>query len=120
MKKDTTVEDATIVESKLSSLQKWRPNLGGVSINKFVYRKISKNWDTKNNYCDCPKNGTIWFHNAEMRPEDADGAANSIDPDQTAPWSGLIRVYTVCSDLSVPILRVLRYTSSASRSEYEM
>ena len=55
-----------------------------------------------------------------MRPEDADGAANSIDPDQTAPWSSLIRVYIVCSDLYVPILKVLRYTSSSSRSEYEM
>ena len=31
-----------------------------------------------------------------MSPKDADGMANSLDPDQTAP---LIRVYTVCPGL---------------------
>ena len=30
----------------------------------------------------------------------ADGPANSVDPDQTAPSSSLIWVYTVCPDLS--------------------
>ena len=34
-----------------------------------------------------------------------DGIANSVDPDQTAPRSSLFWVCTVCSDLSVPILR---------------
>ena len=37
-----------------------------------------------------------------MRPNDADGMANSVDPDQTAP---LILVYTVCPDMSVRKLR---------------
>ena len=32
--------------------------------------------------------------------------ANSVDPDQTAPRSSLFWVCTVCSDLSVPILRI--------------
>ena len=38
------------------------------------------------------------------------GMANSVDSDQAAPfWSSLIWVFTVFSDLSVPLLRVLRY-----------
>ena len=37
----------------------------------FCYRKSSKYWDRK-------------------------VSANSADPEQTAPWSSLIRVYTVC------------------------
>ena len=31
--------------------------------------------------------------------------ANSVDPDQTALRSSLIRVYTVCPDIAVPILK---------------
>ena len=34
-----------------------------------------------------------------------DGIANSVDPDQTAPRSSLFWFCTVCSDLSVQILR---------------
>ena len=37
-----------------------------------------------------------------MHPKDADGIANSADPDQTAP---LILVSTVCPNLSVRKLR---------------
>ena len=40
-----------------------------------------------------------------MHPKGGDGIANSVDPDQTAIRSSLIWVCTVCSDLSVPILR---------------
>ena len=43
-----------------------------------------------------------------MYPKDADGIANSVDPDQTAPFrSSLIWVCTVSSDLPVPIFRIL-------------
>ena len=35
-----------------------------------------------------------------------DGIANSVDPDQTAPRSSLFWVCIICSDLSVPILRI--------------
>ena len=38
-----------------------------------------------------------------MSPNDADGMANSVDPDQKS----LIWVCTVCSDLSVPKLRTI-------------
>ena len=39
-----------------------------------------------------------------MHPKDAEGIANSVDPDQTAP---LIWVCTVCPDLSVRKLRII-------------
>ena len=51
------------------------------------------------------------FYNEAMNPKDAEGMANSADPDQTAPFRGsLIWVCTVCSDLPVPILGILRYS----------
>ena len=31
------------------------------------------------------KVGTVWFYDRVMHPKDADGMANSVDPDQTAP-----------------------------------
>ena len=49
------------------------------------YRKTSKDWTTKNNYSNYPKNGTVGFESAVMHPKDADRRANSADPDQTAP-----------------------------------
>ena len=50
------------------------------------YRKNSKNWDTENYYNKCPKSRTVLIHNAIMRQKDGDGMANSVDPDQTAPF----------------------------------
>ena len=40
-----------------------------------------------------------------MHPKDAEGIANSVDPDQTAPRSRLIWVCTVCPDMSIRKLR---------------
>ena len=42
-----------------------------------------------------------------MGPKHAHGMANSEDPDQTAPRSSLIWVYTVCPDLSVRKFRII-------------
>ena len=59
------------------------------------YRKNSKIWDTSKNCHNCPKNRKVWCNIALMHPKDADGMANSIDPDQTASsvavwsWSAL-------------------------------
>ena len=58
-----------------------------------TYRKISKNLDTKNNFRNCPTTRTVFFFffffspflHAVMLLKDADGTANSINPDQTAP-----------------------------------
>ena len=36
-------------------------------------------------YCNCPKNGTVWVHNAVMYQRDTEETANSVDTDQTAP-----------------------------------
>ena len=60
-----------------------------------------KNWnycndpkfsDTQNNFCNHSKVWTMWLNHRLMSPNDADGMANSVDPDQTAPlgavWSG--------------------------------
>ena len=48
------------------------------------YRKNSKIWDTSNNCHNCPKNRKVLCNIALMHPKDADGMANSVDPDQTA------------------------------------
>ena len=51
---------------------------------KWPYRKNSKIWDTSNNCHNCPKNRIVSCNIALMHPKDADGMANSVDPDQTA------------------------------------
>ena len=48
------------------------------------YRKNSKIWDTSNNCHNCPKNRKVQCSIVLMHPKDADGMANSVDPDQTA------------------------------------
>ena len=54
------------------------------------------------NYCYCLKDVTVWY-DAVIGLKDADGMTNCVDPDHTAPFrSSVIRVCTVCSDLSVP------------------
>ena len=59
------------------------------------YRKNSKIWDTSNNCHNCPKDRKVWCNIAFMHPKNADGMANSVDPDQTASseevwsWSAL-------------------------------
>ena len=61
----------------------------------YIYSKNSKIWDTSNNCHNCPKNRKVWCNIALMHPKDADGMANSVDPDQTASseavwfWSAL-------------------------------
>ena len=41
-----------------------------------------------------------------MPPKDEERMANSVDPDQTILKSSLMRLYTVCSDIHVPIFRI--------------
>ena len=47
----------------------------------------------------------MWLYHRVMSPNDADGMANSVDPDQTAP--SLIWVCTVCPGISVRKLRII-------------
>ena len=49
-----------------------------------LYRKNSKIWDTSSSCHNCPKNRKVLCNIALMHPKDADGMANSVDPDQTA------------------------------------
>ena len=59
---------------------------------KINYRKFPKYSDTPKICCNYPKNWTRWLFLRVMHPKDAEGIANSVDPDQTAPlgavWSG--------------------------------
>ena len=55
------------------------------------YRKSPKYSDTQKICCNHPKSWTWWLYFRVMHLNDADGMANSVDPDQTAPlgvWSG--------------------------------
>ena len=46
------------------------------------YRKNSKNWDTWNNYHNCPTFRTVGFYSAVLCSKDADRITNGEDPDQ--------------------------------------
>ena len=56
------------------------------------YRKFPKYSDTQKICCNHTKLWTMWLCHRVMSPNVADGMANSVDPDQTAPlgavWSG--------------------------------
>ena len=73
------------------------------------YRKFPKYSDTQNICCNHSKIWTMWLYDTVhvMSPNDADGIANSVDPDQTAPRSSLIWVCTVCPGISVRKLRII-------------
>ena len=49
-----------------------------------TYRKFPKYSDTQKICCNHPKIWTMWLYRRVMSPNDADGMANSVDPDQTA------------------------------------
>ena len=71
------------------------------------YRKFPKYSDTQKICCHHPKIWTNWLCHRVMSPNDVDGMANSVDPDQTAPRSSLIWVCTVCPGISVRNLRII-------------
>ena len=50
-----------------------------------IYRKVPKFSDTRNFYCNLPKIQTKRQNLRVFRQKDANGMANSEDPDQTAP-----------------------------------
>ena len=58
-------------------------------LSDMFYHKFPKYSDTQNICCNHSKIWTMWLYHRVMSPNDADGMANSVDPDQTAPlWSG--------------------------------
>ena len=56
------------------------------------YCKFPKYSETQKIYCNHSKIWIMWLYHRVMSPNDADGMANSMDPNQTAPlgtvWSG--------------------------------
>ena len=52
---------------------------------KFYCRKFPKYSDTQKNCCNHSKIWTKWLYHRVISPNDADGIANSVDPDQNAP-----------------------------------
>ena len=50
-----------------------------------IYRKFPKYSDTQKLCSNHSKILTKWLYHGVMCPNDADGMANSADPDQTAP-----------------------------------
>ena len=65
----------------------------------------------------------MWLYHRVMSPNDADGMANSVDPDQTAR-SSLIWVCTVCPGISVRKLRIItvvrpEQTTLTTRTAYK-
>ena len=80
-------------------------NLGSLRYFLLDYHENPKNSDTKTIAVIIQKIPTIWIYLRVMRPKDADGMANIVDPDQTAPLGS--RVYIVCPDLSVWKLKIL-------------
>ena len=48
------------------------------------YRKFPKYMDTQKNCCNHSKIWTMWLYYREMSLNDAEGTANSVDPDQTS------------------------------------
>ena len=53
------------------------------------------------------KNANVWYVS-----KNADEISNSVDPNKTFPPSSLIRVCTICSDLSVTIVRTISIFNS--------
>ena len=64
------------------------------------YRKFPKCSDTPKICCNHSKIWTMWLYHRVMSPNDADGMANSVDPDQ-------IWVSTVCPGIPVRKLRII-------------
>ena len=73
----------------------------------YYYRKFPKYSDTQTTCCNHYKIWTMWLYHRVMSLNNADRMANNADPDQTAPRSSLIRVYTVCPGISVRKLRII-------------
>ena len=74
------------------------------------YRKFPKYSDTQQICCNHSKIWTMWLYHRVMSPNDADGMANSVDPDQTAPvWSGSALFALTCLSEN---LGKLRYTDN--------
>ena len=62
-----------------------------------IYSKNPKNSDTRKTGCNHPKSRTRCLSQRVMHPKYAEGIANSVDPDQTAPQTAPLGA--VCSSI---------------------
>ena len=80
-----------------------------LELTKGTYRKCPKYSDTQKICCNHSKIWTMWLYHRVMSPNDADGMANSVDPDQTAPlgavWSGSALFAQACLSENLGSLR---------------
>ena len=78
------------------------------------YHNFPKYSDTQKICCNHSKIWTMWLYKRVMSPNDADGMANSVDPDQTAPlgavWSGSALFAQACLSENLGSLRYLNST----------
>ena len=73
-----------------------------------IYRKVPEFSDARKLCCNLPKIQTKRPNLRVFCQKDANGIANSEDPDQTTPLGAvLIWVCTVCQDLSVQKLWII-------------
>ena len=76
------------------------------------YRKVPRFLDARKLCCNLPKFQTKRPDLRVFSQKDANGIANSENPDQTAPRSSQIWVCTVCQDESVRKLRIITVAHS--------
>ena len=90
MLEDTnSLDGAHIVKQHCSKFRIITAIFSGAQTVKVVWTKATvkkpKNKDTQNICCNYPKIRTVLFYYRKIGLKDADGTANSVDPDQTAP-----------------------------------
>ena len=66
---------------------------------KVTYCKFHKYSDTQKICCNHSKILTLWLYHRVMSPNDADGMANSVDPDQTALGLHCLSRHTLSENL---------------------
>ena len=75
-----------------------------------LYRKFPKYSDTQSICCNHAKIWTMLLYHRLMSPNDADGMANSVDPDQTAPlgavWSGSALFAQTCLSENITVTQL--------------
>ena len=96
----------------LITLQLWRLINYPTKKGRQCIRHSDTHSDTQKICCNPPKVQLKWLYHRVMHPKDADGLANSVDPDQTR--SSLIWVCTVCPDLSVRKLRKIKLSTKVA------
>ena len=74
---------------------------------KQAYRKSPKFLDAQNVCCNHPKIQTMRPFHEEICPKGADGMANSVDPDQTAPLGLHCSPTTVCPKIWIITVKVV-------------